>query len=312
MPTTQTQTVSFRNFTSYRLKKDLETGAYGPYQTGIYTHASGQETVGTSYDYKKKNQDYQTLVREAHLLTLITEKQARRKPNVTVPQLLTVIDRAGRIILMRTNVEGVVLTKVTQGAKVAAYRECINELERITGSLTPDEKNDIPQLSNRNMKRAFPGLLLKAFLKDQGLLFQLIKLARVFYRYRASQTKQMQVLASRSLTAPNIVCGKVQVVMTDLRNTVMTEEGTDEALFPQLYYREVGTDTMRAYLDESCKIAPRAYRFLHLAAFYALYFEDLTFIQILADSIVPYVTGAFKKNPQPNRNLTLAVTQSNS
>lgn len=308
---TDHQTVSFRNFTSYRLKKELETAGDSPYKTAIYTHASGQETVGTSYDYKKKNNSYKTLVLEAGLLRLITEKQARRKPNVTVPQLLTVIDRAGRIILMRTNIDGVLLTKVTQGAKVAAYRECIKELEHLTGSLSADEKNGIPQVTVRIMKRSFPALLMRAFLKDQGLLFQLLKLAYVFYRYGTSQTKQLQ-LTNRSLNALNIVCGKEQVVMTDMQKTVMAPEGTDEVLFPQLYYREVGTDTMRAYLDEECKNESRARRFLHLAAFYALYFEDLTYIQILADSVVPYVTGAFKKSTRNNRNLSLAVDTQHS
>lgn len=301
---------NFRSFTSYRLKKQLED-TMSPYQTGIYTHASGQEAVGTSYDYKKKDRNYQTLTTEAELLTLVAEKQARRKPNVSVPKLLTVIDRGGRILVMRTNIEGILLTKLAQGAKVSAYQECINELIRLSGSLTDEDRQKIPWFTARTMKRAFPTLLLKTFIKDQGLLLHLVKLAYVFYRYQAPQSSPLH-LANRSLTATNVICGKEQVFMTDMRTTVLTDEGTDIALFPQLYYREVGTDTMRAFLDEECKAEARAHRFLHLAAFYALYGEDLSYIQILADSIVPYVTGAFKESVRGSRSLTLAVETNRS
>lgn len=299
------QTVSYRNLTSYRLKKQLSDAPHGPFQAALYTHTAGREAVGTILDYKKKNRAYRTLMLEADLNMLINIKHDGKKPNATAPDLFTIIDKSNRLIVMREYVAGVPLSKLNQGAKVAAYLECVKELGALFSTMPQDQKAVLPRISERSMNQTFSGLLFKAFLKDQGLLPQLLKLAYVFYR--VNSVGSPQTLANRALSAANVICTSNRLYITNFKHAAVAPKGTDEALFPQLYYREIGTDTMRAYLDSQCDTPKHARRFTKLAAYFAVRSGDLTYMQILADSIIPYINSAFKPSTQKARNLSLAV-----
>jgi hypothetical protein len=301
------QTANFRNFTSYRLKEAVEQTGKSPYEIGIYTHASGRDALVTTYDYKKKDAAYHDLRHDAAMLMIIAEKQEkRRNVNATVPAMFSIIDKANRLVVIREFVNGILLKKVTQGVKVNAYLESVKELEKLSAQLTPEETGVIPRLTRAQMNKSFFKSAVRAFIGRRRDADHLLKLMYMYYRY-AVHTNDKPVLAHRALTADRIVCGTDQVFMSNFRRSVLTAPGTDEALFPQLYYSEVGPETMRKYLDETFDTRLKKYRFLHLAAFYVLYFEDFRFVPVLADSIIPYITESLRKNPRHARSISLAV-----
>lgn len=301
----ENNTVSFRNFTSYRLKEPLSTPGNSPFTSGIYTHASGKEAVAVSYDYKRRDSYYKMLNRDAELLTLISEKQAKRKSvTVKTPQVFTVIDKANRIILIREYIKGVLLTRVSQRAKVSAYQEAIQELARIGRSLTPEEATHIPRLTRRRMNRTFLWHIARAFFADRWLLPALVKLTYVYFKYAPPREPGTLELTSLSLGAHDIVCGPEQIYITSLRSAQLCEPGSGAALFPQLYYRDVGNDTMKHYLDTQVDTAHAKRSFLRLAAYYAAVQGDLEYIQVLAHSIMPYVMASMRANA-PARSLSM-------
>lgn len=304
-------TTSFRNFTSYRFKEGFHAKQTSPYTVGIYTHTSGIEAVATTYDYKRRNAHYRALKRDAEVLQLVTEKQARRRVvNVRVPRLLTVIDKANRIIVIREFVKGVLLTRVSQGAKVAAYTEASQEFVKVGQNLTAEEAQQIPHVTRRDMKRTLLFGLLKGVYKDRWMLPQLIKLAYLFYRY-APSGKSTPELAVRSLRADTLVCEPDYVCVTDVRCIAFAEPGTDAALFPQLYFKEVGNETMRQYLDTQFDTVAAKRNFLYLAAYYAISSTDMEYIPVLAGTIAPYIEACMNTKA-PARNLSMAVQTKSS
>ncbi|MBI1863485.1 hypothetical protein HYS00_05210 [Candidatus Microgenomates bacterium] len=300
--------MSYSSFTSYRLKHKIEPSHESPYQTGIYTHTLGEDAVIVSYDYKKKDSLYTKLAHDANMLKLIGEKQTKYKSFIaSVPRHLAVIDKSQRLITIRAFVEGAILKTATQGAKSRAYIECVNELERVTKSLTGEELQSMPRITEQDMSRLFFRYLLHALVTRPDSIKQLAKLAYCFYTNAPNKSVQKEHIAHRALASTNIVIGPEHIYMAQFRESVIAPAGTDIALFPQLYYREVGSDTMQAYLDEACNTAEKKRRFLHLSAFYSLQSNDETYIRVLAESIAPYAARVGAGHDARRGSLTLAI-----
>lgn len=297
------QLKDFTRLTSYRKKQDIETN--DAYTTALYTHTTGLDVVVTSYDYKKKDSQYHLLKREAELLQFIARNQEKRSVSVTVPRVLSVIDRGGRLVVIREAAAGPVLSRATQGTKVAVYNACVDEFEKIGSMMNAEERSSYLHVTRRDMNRAFFNSLLRRWLKNHDLLTSLIKLAYSYY-VNGNKRDATDVLTVRDLTATSIVYREPQVVVTDVRRAVFTERGAEYALFPQLYYRAVGTETMKTYLDTTFDTPFKKRQFMRLAAFYAVTESPDEYVKILADSIIPYVTDTLK-NRADARRLTLAV-----